>query len=239
MPPSVWVDMRARGGPATEWTGPANHFEWKAQTDVFEGVTTLRGWNASLAGDPIPESFLGEQTTYEYFDVLGIAPELGRGFRPSDDVPNAPRVVVLSHSLWMDRFGGDRSAIGRLITINGERHEIVGVMPASFKSGLATNARLWRPMRLNPANPPRDLAVFHTIARLKRGVPLAQARASLDLLARRLEREHPESDRGKGINPVPLQEQKVGAAKPALLMLLGAVGFVLLIACVNLSLIHI
>jgi putative ABC transport system permease protein len=231
----VWVDLRAKGGPATEWTGPANHFDWKAQTDVFDGVTTLRGWNASLSGDALPESFLGEQTTYEYFDVLGVPPELGRGFRPSDDIPNAPRVVVLSHGLWMDRFGGDRNVIGRMVSINGERHEIIGVMPASFMSGLATNARLWRPMRLNPANPARSLAVFHTIGRLKRGVSLPQARASLDLLAKRLEREHPETDTGKGINPVPLQEQKVGNAKPALFMLLGAVGFVLLIACVNIA----
>src|SRR5919202_2975372 len=105
----VWQDLRARGGPATEWTGPSQHFDWKAQRDVFEGVTSLRGWNASIAGGSIPEAALGEQTTYEYFDVLGVRPELGRLFRQADDIPNAPRVVVLSHSLWQQRFGGDPS----------------------------------------------------------------------------------------------------------------------------------
>ena len=90
-------------------------------------------------------------------------------------------------------------------------------------------------MRLNPSNPPRDVAVFHTIGRLKAGVSLVQARASLDRVAQRFQQTYPRSDRGKGINPVPLHEQQVGAMKPALLMLLGAVGFVLLIACVNIA----
>ena len=231
----LWQDLRARGGPATEWTGPANHFDWKAQTDVFDGVTTFRGWNASLSGGFIPEAFLGEQTTFEYFDVLGARPEIGRTFRQSDDIPNAPRVAVLSHSLWIHRFGGDPSAVGRVISINGESHEIIGVMPARFKAALVTNASLWRPMRLNPANPSRNLAVFHTIGRLQAGVSLTQARAALATLAKQLAQAHPQSDTGKGINPVPLQEQKVGNVKPALLMLLGAVGFVLLIACVNIA----
>ncbi len=233
----VWVDLRARGGPATEWTGPANQFDWKAETSVFEGVTSIRGWTASLGGGggDLPEAFQGEQTTYEYFDLLGARPELGRTFRSSDDVPGAHRVVVLSHALWARRFGSDAAAIGRSISINGEAHEIIGVVPASFVPGWISDATLWRPMRLNPSNPPRDVAVFHTIGRLKAGVSLVQARASLDRVAQRFQQTYPRSDRGKGINPVPLHEQQVGAMKPALLMLLGAVGFVLLIACVNIA----
>ena len=103
----VWQDMRARGGPATEWTGPANQFDWKAEKNVFEGVTSIRGWSASLGGGNLPEALQGEQTTQEYFEVLGVRPALGRTFRESDDVPGAHRVVVLSHSLWARRFGGD------------------------------------------------------------------------------------------------------------------------------------
>ncbi len=163
----LWVDMRAQGGPATEWTGPSQHFDWKAQHDVFDGVTSFRGWNGSIGGGSLPEAVVGEQTTFEYFDVLGVGPEIGRVFRQSDDIPNAPRVVVLSHSLWIQRFGGDRSVVGRIIPINGENHEIIGVMPASFHAALVTNASLWRPMRLNPANPQRSLAVFHTIRPLE------------------------------------------------------------------------
>ena len=232
----VWQDLRARGGPATEWPGPSQHFDWKAETSVFENLASVRGWNASLGGGgALPEAFPGEQTTFEYFDVLGARPALGRTFRHSDDIPNAPRVVVLSHSLWTQRFGGDPSAVGRMVSINGENHDVIGVMPATFTSAWVTNARLWRPLRMNPTNPSRNSAVNHTIGRLKPGVSLAQAKAGLATLAKRLEREHPESDTGKGINPVPLQEQKVGNVKPALFMLQGAVAFVLLIACVNIA----
>ena len=231
----VWQDLRARGGPATEWSGPSQHFDWKAETAVFANLTSMRGWNASLTGSTFAEAALGEQTTYEYFDVLGVRPILGRGFRDSDDVPNAPRVVVLSHRLWTQRFGADPSVIGRAVPINGESHEVVGVMPASFTPGLVTNAALWRPMRMNRVNPSRNSAVNRTIGRLQPGMTIAQARAGLAALAKRLERAHPESDTDKGINPVPLQEQRVGGLRPALMMLLGAVGFVLLIACVNIA----
>ena len=231
----VWQDMRGRGGPATEWTGPANHFDWKAATDIFAGVTTMRGWNATLAGGDVPESLLGEQTTYEYFDVLGAHPALGRLFRPSDDVPNAPRVAILSHALWAARFGSDPSVIGRVVPINGEPHEVIGVMPAGFRSVLVTDAAIWRPLRWPTANLPRNVAIAHTVARLRPDVSMAQARARLNALAARLEQEHPDTDHGRGINPVSLQEQQVGDVRLGLLVLLGAVGFVLLIACVNIA----
>ena len=231
----VWQDLRARGGPATEWTGPSQQFDWKAEKDVFENLTSLRGWNAMLGGGDMPEAFTGEQTTYEYFDVLGARPALGRGFREADDVPRAPRVTVLSHRLWTQRFSGDPSVVGRTIKINGEDHEIIGVMPADFRSGLVTNAALWRPLRMNPVNPSRNSAVNRTIGRLKAGVTIEQARARLDALAKRLEQAHPESDTKKGINPVLMHEQQVGGMRPALFMLQGAVAFVLLIACVNIA----
>jgi putative ABC transport system permease protein len=232
----VWQDLRARGGPATEWSGPSQHFDWKADRDVFENLASIRGWNASLGGGAaLPEAISGEQTTFEYFDVLGVPPALGRTFRHEDDIPNAPRVVVLSHALWTDRFGGEPAAVGRMVSINGENHEIIGVMPAGFTPAWVTDAKLWRPLRMNPVNPSRNSAVNHTIGRLKSGITIEQARANLATLARTLEREHPDSDTGKGINPVPLQEQKVGSVKPALFVLQGAVAFVLLIACVNIA----
>ena len=231
----VWQDLRPRGGPATEWTGPSQQFDWKGQKDVFESLTSIRGWSASLAGGEMPESLLGEQATYDYFDVAGTRPSLGRAFGQEDDVPNAPRVVVLSHGLWQRRFGGDPSVIGRAISINGESHEVIGVMPEGFTPVYIPTAQLWRPMRLKQTNPSRNSAVFHTFGRLRPGVSIEQARARLDGLARQLERDHPETDSGKGINPVPLQEQRVGSMKASLFMLQGAVGFVLLIACVNIA----
>ena len=92
--------------------------------------------------------------------MLGVRPELGRTFRDTDDVQGAPRVVVLCHVIWMRRFGGDPGLIGRIVPINGENHEIIGVVPESFRPVLITSASLWRPMRLNPAHPPRNVAVF-------------------------------------------------------------------------------
>jgi putative ABC transport system permease protein len=231
----VWQDMRARGGPATEWTGPSQQFDWKAQTGVFQSLTSIRGWSASVAGGDMPESLLGEQATFDYFDVAGTRPALGRAFTQSDDIPNAARVVVLSHGLWMRRFGGDRGVIGRAIPINGESHEIIGVMPAGFTPVYIPDAAMWRPLRLRRDNPSRNSAIFHTFGRLQPGVTIDQARARLDLLAKQLQQAHPESDTGKGINPVPLQEQRVGSMKPSLFMLQGAVAFVLLIACVNIA----
>ena len=231
----VWQDLRARGGPATEWSGPSQQFDWKAERDVFESLTSVRGWSASLAGGDLPESLLGEQVTFDYFDVTDTRPAHGRPFSQADDVPNAPRVVILSDGLWKRRFGGDPAVIGRSIPINGESHEIVGVMPPGFTPIYIANAAMWRPLRLNPQSPSRNSAVFHTFGRLRTGVTIDQAHARLDLLATALQRAHPESDTGKGINPVPLQEQRVAAMRPSLLTLQGAVAFVLLIACVNIA----
>jgi putative ABC transport system permease protein len=231
----VWQDLRARGGPATEWTGPSQQFDWKTQGDVFASLTSVRGWSASLAGGDMPESLLGEQVTREYFDVAGTAPALGRRFADAEDVPNAPRVVILSHGLWTRRFGGDPGVIGRSVSINGESHQVIGVMPAAFTPLYIPAAAMWRPLRLNAANPSRNSAVFHTFGRLQPGVTIEQARARLAALAAQLQQAHPESDAGKGINPVPLLEQRVGSLKPSLFMLQGAVGFVLLIACVNIA----
>jgi len=231
----VWQDLTARGGPATEWTGPSQQFDWKAQGEVFESLTSVRGWTASLAGGDVPESLSGEQTTFDYFDVAGVRPALGRPFRNEDDVPNAARVVILGHGLWSRRFGGDPGVIGTSITINGESHEVIGVMPAGFTPIYVSGAQMWRPMRLRRDNPSRNSAVFHTFGRLRPGVTIDQTRARLAALAKHLQEAHPESDTGKGINPVPLQEQRVGSMKPSLFLLQGAVAFVLLIACVNIA----
>ena len=231
----VFVDLTARGGPATEWTGPANQADWSARTSVFQSVATIRGWNATLSDGDLPEAFPGEQTTYQYFDTLGVSPELGRTFSQADDVPNAPRVVVLSHRVWRDRFGADPNVVGRMVSIGGENHQIIGVMPASFRPIQVRGAALWRPLRWNLRNPPRDVAIAHTIARLAPGISFDRARAELNVFAAQLQREHPTTDTGKGINPAPLRDQQTGDVRVALFILLGAVAFVLLIACVNIA----
>src|SRR5262249_14164130 len=162
------------------WTGPANQADWKTATGVFAGVTTIRGWAATLAAGDTPEALTGEQTTFEYFDVLGARPARGRTFQPEDDVQGARRVVILSHGPWTPRFGADPAVVGRVVSISGEPHEIIGVMPASFRPAYVTNATLWRPLRWPTVNAPRSVAVGHTIGRLQAGVTLEQARAQLD-----------------------------------------------------------
>jgi putative ABC transport system permease protein len=232
----VWQDLRARGGPIDEWATPGNYVDWRADTRVFEGLAAMQRWAASISGDGLQASpLVGEQVTASYFDVLGVAPALGRTFTSQEDVPNAPRVAIISHDLWTSRFGGDPSVIGRTAMLSGEPHEIVGVMPAGFRPGVLPNAVVWRPLRLNVAQPARGLVVLRVVARLRNGLSMPQAASALSALAQQLEREHPDANRAAGIYVVRLQDRVVGDVRPALLVLLGAVAFVLLIACVNVA----
>jgi len=230
----VWQDLRARGGPAQEWDTPGNVADWKA-SGLFAGLTAIQGWQATLTGSGEPEPLLGEQVTHEYFDVLGVRPAIGRSFQASEDVPNAPRVVVISHALWQRRFGGDPRILEQSITIGAEPHQVVGVMPSTFRPGVIHTADVWRPRRLNLTNPSRGAVVLRVIARLKPGVTLEQTSASASLLAAQLAVAQPASNTGAGIGVASLHTQVVGDIQRGLLILLGAVAFVLLIACANIA----
>jgi putative ABC transport system permease protein len=231
----VWQDLSARGDRAKEWATPGNFADWKTLGTVFDGVAAMTGWQPTLTGGATPEPLLGEQVSHEYFDVLGIAPMLGRAFAPADDVPNAPRVAVLGHGLWQRRFGSDPGIIGRSILLGGEPHEVIGVMPETFRSAILADAEIWRPRRLDLANPSRGAVVLRIVARLKPAVTTGAAASSAALLAKQLEAAHPDTNKGAGIRIVPLREEVIGDIRPALLLLLGVVAFVLLIACVNVA----
>ena len=230
----VWQDLRARGGPAHEWATPGNVVDWKG-SGIFSGVAAVQGWQATITGDGDPEPLVGEQVTFDYFDVLGVRPALGRTFRLEEDVPNAARVVVISDALWHRRFGGRRDAVGRRITIGGEAHEIIGVMPASFRPAVLDSATLWRPRRLDLAQPSRGAVVLRVIARLKAGATIEQTSASTALLASQLAAAYPEWNTATGIALSSLHAEVVGEARQGLLIVLAAVGFVLLIACANIA----
>jgi putative ABC transport system permease protein len=230
----VWQDMRARSGPVKEWATPGNFADWK-NSGLFAGVTAIQGWQPSLTGSGEAESIPGEQVTHEYFDVLGARPAAGRTFRPEDDLPNSPRVVVIGHALWQRRFGADPAAIGRSIVLGGEPHEIVGVMPPTFRPVIRTTAEAWRPRRLNLANPSRGAVVLRVVARLKTGSTLDRTAASAAALAAQLSAAHPDSNTGAGIGLTTLHEEVVGNVERGLWVLLGAVAFVLLIACANVA----
>ena len=231
----VWQDWSARGGPADEWGTPGNFVDWRAESALFQNVTAISGWRPILTGDAEPESLLGEQVTYEYLSVFGVRPVLGRDFRPEDDVPNAARVAIISDQLWKRRFGGKPSAVGQIVTLSGQPHEIIGVLPPRFRPAILADAELWRPMRLNRATPNRGAVVLRVVGRLADGLTYPQAQAAASALAKRLEAAHPKFNEKTGFNLQPMHDRVVGDIRPGLLAVLGGVGFVLLIACANIA----
>jgi putative ABC transport system permease protein len=231
----VWQDLRARGGPADEWATPGNVADWRAARDLFENVAAIGGWRPTYTGGSEPEPLPGEQVSHEYFHVLGISPALGRTFKPQDDVPNAARVAVISDALWKRRFGGDSQVVGTVITLSGEPHEVIGVLPPGFRPIVTGRAEIWRPLRLNMATPSRGSITLRVVARLAPGLPLDRAQEAATVLARRVEAQHPQFNEKVGFNLQALHDRVVGNIRPGLLALLGAVAFVLLIACVNIA----
>lgn len=231
----LWQDLRASGGPPDEWASPGNVVDWRAHLPQVERLAAIGGWLPTLTGDAEPEALTGEQVSYEYFSVLGRPPVLGRDFVADDDVPNARRVAIISDGLWRRRFGADATVVGRSVTLSGEPHEIVGVLPAGVRPVVAADAEVWRPLRLNTATPARGLVVLRTVARLADGTTLAQAQGAATELARRLEIEHPDYNEKTGFLVQPLRERVTGQIRPALFALGGAVAFVLLITCANIA----
>ena len=232
---TVWQDMRERGGPADEWATPGNYADWRSEKTLFEDIAVVTGWRPTLIGQGEPEPVAGEQVSHEYFPVLGVVPALGRTFRVEDDVPNAPRVVMISDGLWRRRFGGAPDVIGRTLALSGQAHQIIGVLPAGFRPIVSASADLWRPLRLNTATPSRGAVVLRAIARLPAGLTIERAQAAATVLARRLEAQHPDFNEKTGIHLIDLRERVVGDIKTGLLVLLGAVALVLLIACANIA----
>jgi putative ABC transport system permease protein len=231
----VWQDLRGRGGPPDEWATPGNYADWRAAKNVFADVAVIASWRPTLTGGAEPEPIPGERVSHEYFSVLGIPPLHGRSFQQSDDVPNAPLVAMISHGLWQRRFGGNPSIVGTAVTLAGEPHQIIGIVPEGFRPIVNRDAEIWRPFRLNTATPSRGAVVLRAIARLPDGVPLDRAQAAADVLAAQLEAQYPQFNEKTRFNLTPLHDRVVGDIRPGLLALLGAVAFVLLIACANIA----
>jgi putative ABC transport system permease protein len=205
------------------------------QNQVCDGVAAYTGGGAIMTGRGEPERVLAPAATANFFSLLGVEAVIGRTFQPGEDKPGAPRVTVLTYGMWQRTFGGDRNAIGQPLTLNGDNYTIVGVLPASFQFALRP-ADLWRPYQPTDAQLTRRfLHGTNLIGRLKPGVSAEQAQTELSVIASRIEQENKQSHAGTGLRLVPLQEQVVGQVKPILLLLLGAVGFVLLIACANVA----
>ncbi len=193
-------------------------------------------WRGNLTGVDEPVEVAVSIATATFFRVLDVAPELGRVYTVEEDVPNGPKVVVLSHRLWERRFGARRDVLGARLELNGRPSTVIGVMPASF--GIeGSRAELWTPMQLDPSVDYRTRTgrYLTSIARLKPNVTPQRAQADMSAIARRLEAAHPVFNSGWGANVVPMYEQVVGGIRRALLVLGGVVAFVLLIACANVA----
>ena len=231
---TVWEDD-TKGGFPKDTPAAANYIDWRDQNQVFEGMAAIADQSYNLTGAGEPERLDGRSVSASLFPLLGVEPQLGRAFLPQEDAPGANRVVVLSHGLWQRRFGGDPSILGRPVNLNGANHEVVGVMPQHFQFPDPKD-QLWTPIAFTQqeaAN--RGRHYLQVVARLKPNVTVEQAQAEMTTIAARLQQQHPEQNRDLGATVVPLHEHLVGNIRPALLVLLGAVGFVLLVACANVA----
>jgi putative ABC transport system permease protein len=220
---------------------PQDFYDWRDRNTVFESIAAYDGWSPALTGTSEPERLEAARVSASFFSILRARPELGRAFLPGEDQPGNNMVAVLSHALWQRRFGSDPAIINRQITLNSASYTVVGVMPASFETPRFTNAilaepELWAPFAPNLNDWTRGgRAVDAAVARLKPGVTMEQAAGEMKRIAAELEQQYPKTNTGQGVSVASLHESLVGKSRTALLVLLCAVGFVLLIACANVA----
>ena len=214
---------------------PANFIDWRTQSQSFSQMGAAEYWTPNLTGTDNPEKLWALHVTPDIFPMMGVQPLLGRMFLPEEQEAGKEHEVVLSYSLWQSHFAGNPEIIGRAVALSGENYTVVGVMPREFKFApfWATKAQLWAPLALGSRLTDRGGSSLRVFARLKPGVTLEQAQAEMAGITGRLEREFPGTNQDMQV--VSLREKVVGNIRPALLVLLGAVGFVLLIACANVS----
>jgi predicted permease len=214
---------------------PPDFIDWKAQNKTFQDMT-LFGWlgDMNLSGEGRPDHVMAVPTEANFFSLLGVQPLMGRTWAAGEDEPGKDQVAVLSYGLWREHFGGDAGVVGRTIALNAKKYTIVGVMPANFRFPAQT--QMWIPMDMDTKSlGQRGSHSANAIGRMKAGVSIEQARADLKVIAGRLEKTYPDSNDKVGSAAVPLHEAMVGDSRSSLLIMLGAVGLVLLIACANVA----
>jgi putative ABC transport system permease protein len=210
--------------------------DFRAQAKSFSSMAGIDNQAMNLTGGSDPERVSAARVGASFWTLLGVTPTVGRGFAPNEDTPAAGRSVVLSDGLWKRRFGADRRIVGRTIALDGNTYTVIGVAPPRF--AFPDRPDLWIPLvfgpdDLDPSN--RGSHWMGIIARLSPNVTNAQATSEMVALTRRLEQQYPESNTGLSAAVIPMQEYLVGDVRPALYVMLGAVAFVLLIACANVA----
>jgi putative ABC transport system permease protein len=220
---------------ATQLVAPGRLEEWNAQNRTFEALGASYFENITDTSGPVPERVAAMNTSPRFFQVLGVAPALGRLPTPKEERFGGPPVIVISDTFWRRRFGADPSVLGRALTLGGTSRSIVGVMPPSFRYPTAATD-VWTPTRAQPSFlAVRTARLYTTVGRLRPGVTLAQALDDLNAIQERLGEQYPSTDKGWGASLVPLKEEQIGGVRRSLWLLLGAVGLVLLAACGNVA----
>jgi putative ABC transport system permease protein len=229
----LWENDAQRSRPKTPLS-PANFVDWASRNQVFDEIGAYQSWSANLTGLREPDRLQGALVSASVFQLLGVTPQIGRPFLPEEDQPGHNLVVVVSDSLWRRLLDSDPTILSKSVTINGKSYSVIGVMPPGFD--FPSKAEIWSPIAFDADDlSGRGTRYVSAIARLKNGVTVLQAQANMESIAAQLANQYPKTNEGYGATVIPLYEQIVGDIRPALLILLGAVTFVLLIACVNVS----
>lgn len=214
---------------------PPNFLDTRAEAKSFEDIAAVDGGGVTLTGRGAPAVLNGAEVSASFFHVFGLKPELGRAISRDENEPDKSSVVVLGHALWQSRFGGDPKILGQSVRLDSRDFTVIGVAPKDFS--FPDDTEVWTPLSYDPVfrTQSRGAWYLRVFGRLRPSVSLAAAREEIKTIAARLEKAYPDHNEGLGGTTLPLQESMVGASRSALYLLLGAVGLVLLIACVNVA----
>jgi len=235
--PDAIVRVFETGKAGNEMTiSPPNFQDWQGRQTVFERFAAFQEISFDLAAQDGIEQIAGMRVSADFFQLLGAQASQGRALLPEDDRADANRVVLLSHKFWQSHFNGDTGVVGRVLALGGQSHTIIGVLPRDFEF-ISPATELWTALRLGDESHrmKRTERYLQAVARLRPGVSLRQGQAEMDAIAARLAQQYPDANAGGGARLVQLQEHLFGSLRESLLVLLGAVVFVLLIACANLA----
>jgi putative ABC transport system permease protein len=230
------------GDQRDNWSG-ANFMDFRSQATSYESLAGVVGVSYSVHEGGFPARVRGASVTPAFFEVFGLPPQAGRALDPAIDTPDGERAVVLGHAFWSSRFAADPAVVGKSLELNGDAYTVVGVMPPGFDYPDGT--QLWVASRYRCPDPPvplgddpvalRGAGYFNVIARICPGVSLAQAAREGDAISARLAADYPETNAGEGLHLEPLYETVVRDVRPVLMVLCGAVGLLLLVACANVA----
>ena len=231
----LW-EKREAEGVMNNSVSAADYLDWTRMAQSFTGIAAFSEMTSDLTGEGDPEKITAATVSPAFLDVLGIRPMLGRTFAAGEDIAGRHRVVILGHALWQQRFGSNNAVVGRSIMLNGVPYQVVGVLPPNVAFP-HTEAQMLVPLVLStPEEPPsRTNHNFGVYGRLKPGVSFEQARSEMDRIGKDLEKTYPQMSRGHGANVTRLPDEITGPVERTLIVLMAAVGFILLIACINVT----